>query len=109
MTEESSLLPEAAFEDAAALFKALGDAARLRLAYRLSAGEQSVTLLAEASGTKLSTLSQQLRVLLTERIVRRRREGKHIYYALADGHVRDLVLGALEHAAESDPTPHPHP
>jgi len=59
-----------------------------------------VSELAEGSGAKLSTLSQQLRVLLAERTVKRRREGKHILYSLADDHVRELVRSALEHASE---------
>jgi ArsR family transcriptional regulator len=90
----------AAFARAAALFRAAGDLARLRLLHRLDAGECCVSELAEASATKLSTLSQQLRVLHAERIVKRRREGKHIYYALADVHVRDLIRAALDHAGE---------
>jgi DNA-binding transcriptional ArsR family regulator len=59
-----------------------------------------VTELAASSGTKLSTLSQQLRLLYSERIVERRRDGKHIYYRLADDHVRELVSAALDHASE---------
>lgn len=91
---------ESAFERAAALFRAVGDLARLRLLHRLDAGERCVTELADASDTKLSTLSQQLRVLHGERIVKRRREGKHIFYSLADDHVRELIRAALEHAGE---------
>lgn len=91
---------ESAFERAAALFRAAGDLARLRLLHRLDAGEWCVTELAAASDTKLSTLSQQLRVLHAERIVKRRRKGKHIYYSLADDHVRELIRAALDHAGE---------
>lgn len=84
---------------AAALFRAAGDAARLRLLHRLSHGEWCVSELATDTATKMSTLSQQLRLLLAERIVTRRREGKHVYYRLADAHVRQLVAMALELAA----------
>lgn len=91
---------DSAFKRAAALFRAAGDLARLRLLHRLDAGEYCVTELADASETKLSTLSQQLRVLHAERIVKRRREGKHIYYSLADDHVRELIRAALDHAGE---------
>ena len=90
----------ASFERAASLFRAIGDPARIALLYRLDAGEACVSELAEGSGAKLSTLSQQLRVLLAERTVKRRREGKHILYSLADDHVRELVRSALEHASE---------
>ena len=89
-----------AFERAAGLFRAAGDVSRLKLLERLSDGEWCVTELAEAAGTGLSTVSQQLRLLRAERIVRRRREGKHIYYSLADSHMKELVHSALEHASE---------
>lgn len=85
---------------AAALFRAVGDVARLRLLHRLAQGEWCVSELAADSGTKLSTLSQQLRLLYAERIVERRRDGKHVYYQLADAHVEQLVQMALEHVAE---------
>lgn len=91
---------DSTLERAAALFRAGGDPARLRLLHRLDAGERCVSDLAEESNTKLSTVSQQLRVLHTERMIKRRREGKHIFYSLADDHVRELVRAALAHGDE---------
>lgn len=99
-TERAAAVSDEAFERAAGLFRAVGDIARLKLLERLADGEWCVTELAEAAGTGLSTVSQQLRLLRAERIVRRRREGKHIYYSLADRHMSELVRSALEHAAE---------
>jgi ArsR family transcriptional regulator, lead/cadmium/zinc/bismuth-responsive transcriptional repressor len=98
--ERKAIVGEEAFERAAGLFRAVGDVARLKLLERLSDGEWCVTELAEAAGTGLSTVSQQLRLLRSERIVKRRRDGKHIYYSLADRHMSELVRSALEHAAE---------
>jgi DNA-binding transcriptional ArsR family regulator len=99
---------DSAFERAAAIFRAAGDLARLRHLHQLDAGERCVTDLAEASGTNLSTLSQQLRVLHAQRVVKRRREGKHIFYSLADDHVRELIRAALDHAGEASTfTPSP--
>jgi ArsR family transcriptional regulator, lead/cadmium/zinc/bismuth-responsive transcriptional repressor len=98
--ERAAVVSDEAFERAAGLFRAAGDVSRLKLLERLSDGEWCVTELAEAAGTGLSTVSQQLRLLRAERIVRRRREGKHIYYSLADRHMSELVRSALEHAAE---------
>ncbi len=92
---------DSAFERAAAIFRAAGDLARLRHLHQLDAGERCVSDLAEVSGTNLSTLSQQLRVLHAQRVVKRRREGKHIFYSLADDHVRELIRAALDHAGES--------
>jgi DNA-binding transcriptional ArsR family regulator len=87
------------FVRAAAVFRAAGDVSRLRLLHRLSRGESCVSELAADASTKMSTLSQQLRVLHAERVVEKRREGKHIYYRLADEHVRQLVAMVIEHAA----------
>jgi ArsR family transcriptional regulator len=87
-------------ERAAALFRALGDTARLSLLERLSGGEYCVTELADATGEGLSTISQRLRTLRAEHLLRRRRVGKHVYYTLADQHVAELVRAAIEHAQE---------
>jgi ArsR family transcriptional regulator len=95
------LAPTAVIERAAALLKAVGDPGRLRLLERLArGGESCVSELADASGEALSTVSQRLRLLRGEQLVTRRREGKHIYYALSDTHVKELIYAALEHAAE---------
>jgi ArsR family transcriptional regulator len=87
-------------ERAAGLFRALGDAARLRILHLLLAGEVCVGEVVAALGEKFPTVSQRLRLLRTEGLVARRRDGSHVYYALADGHVRDLVANALAHADE---------
>src|SRR5438477_55743 len=90
----------AALERAARLFRALGDVPRLRLIQFLTGGEWCVTEIVAAVGEKFSTVSQRLRVLRTEGLVTRRRQGNHLYYALADRHVADLIHNALAHAAE---------
>lgn len=95
-------VPAEALERAASLFRACGDPARLRLLEVLSQGEHNVTDLAESSDEGLSTISQRLRLLRAEGLVSRRREGKHIYYGLQDGHVLALIKSAIEHAM------HPH-
>ncbi len=99
-----SVVSDEQLERAASIFRAAGDISRLKLLHRLSDGEWCVTELAEAAGVGLSTVSQQLRLLRAERIVARRRAGKHIFYSLADSHVSDLIHSAIEHAAE----PHGH-
>jgi ArsR family transcriptional regulator len=93
-------ISEDAFLRAASLFRVAGDVARLKLLDRLCDGEWCVSELAEAAGVGLSTVSQQLRLLRAERVVTRRRTGKHIFYSLADRHMIDLVTSALAHAAE---------
>lgn len=95
-----------ALERAASIFRAAGEAGRLALLEQLLEGERCVTDLAATAGAGLSTVSQQLRVLREEDLVVTRREGKHIYYALADQHVVDLIFSVLEHAREGDDDRH---
>jgi DNA-binding transcriptional ArsR family regulator len=101
-------IDDASFERAAAIFRAAGDVARLKLLERLSDGEWCVTELAAAAGVGLSTVSQQLRLLRSEDLVKRRRVGKHVFYALADKHVAELIHNALDHAVEEPSHPHEH-
>ncbi|MFO0559955.1 MAG: helix-turn-helix domain-containing protein [Polyangiales bacterium] len=91
----------AALERAAGLFRAAGEPSRLRLLELLSQGELCVTEVAAITGEELSTISQRLRVLRAEHLVTRRRDGKHIFYALADEHVAALLSAVLAHASES--------
>ncbi len=74
----------------------------MRLLEMLSRGEMCVSGIAAATGEGLSTVSQRLRMLSTEGLVRGRREGKHVYYSLADRHVAELILSVLDHAAEPE-------
>jgi DNA-binding transcriptional ArsR family regulator len=95
-------IPPASLERAAQLFRAMGDAPRLRILELLKKGELCVTEIVAAVKEKFSTVSQRLRILRGEGLIARRREGNHIYYALADRHVADLVRNALAHARELD-------
>jgi ArsR family transcriptional regulator len=88
-------------EAAAEIFWALGDPERLRLLLRLAESEAYVSELAADEGEKITTVSAQLKTLAGVRLVRRRREAKHVFYALADEHVLPLVRNAVDHAAES--------
>jgi len=85
---------------AAALFRVAGDPARLRLLEHLATGEYSVSELAAHSAEQLTTLSERLKLLRTAGLVTRRRHGRHVYYALADGHITELIRSALDHATE---------
>jgi ArsR family transcriptional regulator, lead/cadmium/zinc/bismuth-responsive transcriptional repressor len=87
-------------ERASAMFRALGDPARLRLLARIASREVCVTELAELEDEKLTTVSARLKTLHDVRLVKRRREAKYIYYSLSDTHVLRLVESAMEHAAE---------
>lgn len=87
-------------EQASRLFRALGDGPRLRLLAHLLTGGKCVGDLAQLESESLSTISQRLRVLHTENVVKRRRLGKHVNYELADHHIAELVANALAHASE---------
>ena len=89
-----------ACERAAGIFRALGDTSRLQMLAMLAEGDLCVTEIAERLGDNLSAVSQRLRLLRSERIVKQRREGKHIFYSFADRHVAELISNALAHAEE---------
>lgn len=91
-------------ERAAAIFRALGDPQRLRILLLLEDSERCVSELREALDDNMPAISQRLRLLKSERIVRSRREGKHIYYALADNHIARLVTNGMLHALEDSPS-----
>ncbi len=91
---------EANLVEGALLLSALGDAERLRILDLMRDGEVCVSQLAEVTGAAVSTVSQRLRVLRERNLVNARRQGKHIYYSLADEHVSNLVRVSLAHALE---------
>jgi len=86
--------------DIAELFKVFGDSTRVRILYALSARELCVCDLADAISMTQSAVSHQLRILKQARLVRFRREGKIVYYSLADAHVHTIFEQALEHIGE---------
>jgi len=88
-------------ETMAELFAILGDPTRMRVLTALSSGELCVSDLAVATGVNRTTISHQLRVLRAHRMVRRRRDGKVVYYALDDDHVAALLGMAAAHANEA--------
>jgi DNA-binding transcriptional ArsR family regulator len=82
-------------------FRVLGDPTRVRLLDALSAAELCVCDLATLLGLSESAVSHQLRLLRTMRIVRSRREGRMVHYALDDQHVTGLFEQGLHHVAEA--------
>ncbi|MCH5299279.1 MAG: helix-turn-helix transcriptional regulator [Ruminococcus sp.] len=82
------------------LFKVFGDSTRLRILYTLFDDEHSVGEIAEMLGMEQSTISHQLRVLRTNKLVKIRRDGKQIYYNLDDDHVKKVIEMGLDHVLE---------
>ncbi len=86
--------------DVAALFKIFGDGTRVRILYALFEAELCVCDIAEGLGMTVSAVSHQLSVLKQARLVKFRREGKTVYYSLADGHVHTILGQGLDHIRE---------
>jgi DNA-binding transcriptional ArsR family regulator len=82
------------------MLKALADPSRLRMLLRLADSELGVGEIAELEREKITTISARLKVLSAARLLKRRREGKTIFYSLADAHVLNLIGNAIEHACE---------
>ena len=82
------------------LYKMFGDPTRIRILHALLPGELCVCDLAAALGMTQSAVSHQLRILKQNKLVKSRREGKSIFYSLADGHVRTIIDQGLEHIEE---------
>ena len=82
------------------LFKVFGDTTRMKILYSLFESELCVCAIAELLGMTQSAISHQLKVLKNANLVANRREGKTIYYFLADEHVRTIVAQGFEHLIE---------
>lgn len=82
------------------LFKVFGDPTRIRILYALSAEELCVCDIASVLSMTQSAISHQLRVLKQTKLVKFRREGKTVYYSLADSHVKTILNQGLEHVQE---------
>lgn len=86
--------------DLADLFKIFGDTTRVKILYSLFESEMCVCAIAELLGMTQSAISHQLKVLKDANLVANRREGKTIFYFLADDHVRHIVAQGFEHLTE---------
>ena len=82
------------------LFRLLGDPSRLRIVIACLDAPVAVTAIAEGLGLSLSLVSHHLRLLRAARLVRGLREGKQVFYQVADHHVQGMITDMLEHIAE---------
>lgn len=94
MPEETELY------DIAELFKVFGDSTRIRILFVLFEAEVCVCDLAKVLNMTQSAISHQLRILKANKLVNSRREGKSVFYSLADGHVRTIIAQGREHIEE---------
>lgn len=96
MPEETELY------DLAELFKVFGDSTRIRILFVLFETEVCVCDLAQALNMTQSAISHQLKILKQSKLVKNRREGKSIFYSLADDHVRTIIAQGREHIEEEE-------
>ena len=95
------LMPDdEALYDLAELFKVFGDSTRIKILYALFEAELCVCDIAQLLGLTQSAVSHQLRVLKNGRLVKPRKDGKTVFYSLADDHVRTLIAQGMEHIQE---------
>ena len=95
MPEETELY------DLAELFKVFGDFTRIRILFVLFEAEVCVCDLAQVLQMTQSAISHQLKILKQNKLVKSRREGKSIFYSLADDHVRTIIAQGCDHIEEN--------
>lgn len=97
---ERTMPPEEEMQELADFFKVFGDATRLKILYVLKCSEMCVLDIAQLLGMTQSAISHQLRVLKQMDLVKNRRDGKTIFYSLADSHILTILSQGLDHIEE---------
>ncbi len=86
--------------DLAELFKVFGDSTRIKILYALFTSELCVYDISQLLSVSQTAVSHQLRVLKTNKLVKSRKEGKNVFYSLADDHVHSIINQGIEHIEE---------
>ncbi len=101
MEENKINMPtEVEMMDLAELFRMFADTTRIRILFVLSEKEHSVSDIADTLGMTQSAVSHQLAILRQSKLIAARRDGKQIFYSLADEHVHTLISVGREHVEE---------
>ena len=100
MSDKLCIPDEELLIDLADLYKVFGDCSRIRILYVLMQEEVCVQDIADMLDMTQSAVSHQLKILKQNKLVRARREGKSIYYSLADHHVSSILAMGKEHLEE---------
>ena len=95
------MLSETVFADAATFFKVMGDGTRFKILWALDKRELCVCDLASLLDMSVSAVSHQLAKLRESKLVKSRRDGKNIFYTIADDHIHMMLKGCVEHAQEN--------
>ena len=94
------MFEEEVLYDLAELFKVFGDTTRIKILYVLFETEMCVNDIAEQLNMTQSAISHQLRILKQSKLIKYRRDGKQMYYSLADDHVRTILDQGITHIEE---------
>lgn len=95
-----NLPADSLLSELADFYKVFADTTRIRILCVLLESEMCVCDLAEVLGMTQSAISHQLRVLKQMKLVKNRREGKTVFYSLADGHIQSIISQGMEHITE---------
>lgn len=82
------------------LYKTFGDMTRIRILYALFKSEMCVCDIAKLLGMSVSAISHQLKILTTASLIKFRREGKTVFYSLADSHVEEIINNGKKHISD---------
>lgn len=93
-------IDEDELQEMADLFKMFSDSTRIKILYELFSGEKNVSEICDDLEMNQSAISHQLKLLKAARLVRGRRDGKSMYYSLADEHVKTIIAMGKEHVEE---------
>ena len=99
---QAAMPDEELLYDLAELYKVFGDSTRIKILYVLFEAEMCVCDIAQLLGMTQSAISHQLRVLKGSKLVKNRRDGKTVFYSLADDHVRTILGQGMGHITEED-------
>lgn len=99
-TAREKMPKEQTLEELADFYKVFADATRVKMLCVLLETEMCVCDLAEVLGMTQSAISHQLRLLKQMKLVKNRREGKAVFYSLADGHIQSIISQGMEHISE---------
>ena len=97
---KSQMKPDEVICDLADFFKIFGDTTRVKILYALDQRDLCVCDISALLNMTVSAISHQLKILREANLVKNRREGKIVYYSLADRHVKEIIECGIEHISE---------
>lgn len=97
---QKTMPSETALEELSELFKTFGDSTRIRILFCLLIDEMCVCDIANLLQMSQSAISHQLAILKRQKLIKARRDGKAMFYSLADDHVRTIIYQGMDHVNE---------